>query len=384
MARNTNKKHFSLKDELFNRQKVRYLAGLFALSDADFDAAGFEEAVMERLVSLELKARIVWIADVLESYVNPDFTVACQQILAALPAPLDPALSDDDFGDFIFAPLGVFVVRNGLDSQYQALSMHVLKELTQRFSMEDSIRYFIDAYPEEVMCELEQWATDDNYHVRRLASEGTRPLLPWSARLQIPVDRPLAILDILYTDPTRYVVRSVANHLNDISKSDPDIVLQVLTRWHQQNAQDHKQSGDELSWLTSHALRTLIKQGHPGALQLLGYSLEPDVTVSDLCLDQSVLHGGGILSFSCEIEACVDEKLMIDYVVCFAKADGRMSEKIFKLKRCFVKKGDIVLIAKKHHFRADATTYRLYSGAHSLGLQINGQRYPQENFTLSL
>lgn len=105
---------FSLKDHLFNEAKVQYLANLFSAADKKFAAPAFVRDVMKHLRQLELKARIVHIATVLERFLATDFRVAAKQIVAALPEPLDPALTDDDFGDFIFAPLGEFVVRNGL------------------------------------------------------------------------------------------------------------------------------------------------------------------------------------------------------------------------------------------------------------------------------
>ncbi len=127
MAKQTN---FSLKDELFNRERVQYLSDLFAQSDASFDSKRFVASVMKDLKSLELKQRIVHIAARLEESLDPDFRVAAKQIVAALPPPLDPMLSDDDFGDFIFAPLGEYVVRNGLSRKHRALSMRTLKHLT--------------------------------------------------------------------------------------------------------------------------------------------------------------------------------------------------------------------------------------------------------------
>ncbi|PHS10301.1 MAG: hypothetical protein COA78_11495, partial [Blastopirellula sp.] len=173
---------FSLKDQLFNKNRVAYLADLFHAADTQFDSAGFVRDTMKQLKRLELKERIVHITGVLENYLATNFKDAAKQIAAALPAPLDPTKTDDDFGDFIFAPLGEFVVRNGLEKKHLKLSLKTLKAITQRFSMEDAIRAFINTHPDETLGELEKWSTDKNYHVRRLVSEGTRPLLPWSGR----------------------------------------------------------------------------------------------------------------------------------------------------------------------------------------------------------
>ena len=226
--KNKNSTGFSLKDQLFNREKVEYLAGLFRAADRRFDASGFVATTMSQLNQLELKERITHIATVLEDYLGSDFRIAAEQIVAALPRPLDPNCTDNDFGDFIIAPLGQFVVRNGLEAKHLRLSLKTLKAITMRFSMEDAIRAFINAHPTTTLKELERWSTDSNYHVRRLVSEGTRPLLPWSGRLSIDRSAPLRLLDTLHADPTRYVTRSVANHLNDLSKQDAQLVLGIL------------------------------------------------------------------------------------------------------------------------------------------------------------
>lgn len=259
---------FSLKDQLFNRERVEYLANLFAESLDEFEAEAFVRQTMRRLNRLELKQRIVHIAETLEKFLSSDFTVAAKQITTALPPPLDPHRNDDDFGDFIFAPLGEFVVRTGVDKKHLALSLRTLKALTMRFSMEDAIRTFINQHPDRTMKELEKWSRDSNYHVRRLASEGTRPRLPWSKRLDIDPAGAIGLLDNLHSDPTRYVTRSVANHLNDISKSDPGSVLETLKRWRAAERQEEK----ELAWMEKHALRTLVKQGDRDALRFLGGS----------------------------------------------------------------------------------------------------------------
>jgi len=171
---------FSLKDQLFNRDKIRYLAALFSTADSGFDGADFEARVMARLPDLELKERIVWIAEVLEHLLPQDFNTAAAVIESALPPPLDPTKTDDDFGDFIFAPLAEFVARNG--QQDLDLSLSLLEELTKRFSVEFAIRHFLNAHPAQTMAQMTRWASHKNYHLRRLASEGTRRHCPGGGR----------------------------------------------------------------------------------------------------------------------------------------------------------------------------------------------------------
>lgn len=369
---------FSLKDQLFNKDRIEYLAELFHTADEEFDEAGFVKASMKGLKQLELKERIVHIACALETFLASDYRVATKQIVKALPPPLDPAKTDDDFGDFIFGPLGEFVVRNGLTKRHLKLSLATLKALTQRFSMEDAIRSFINSHQVETLKELEIWSTDPHYHVRRLVSEGTRPLLPWSKRLTTDPLAAIPLLDRLHTDPTRYVTRSVANHLNDIAKSNPNVVLDTLKRWKKEQQQD----ASELQWICQHALRTLVKQGNQQALRFLGFRPHPKIEVSQLKMNRTKFKPGDVIEFSFNITSKRDESLMIDYVIDFVKANGKLSPKVHKIKKIFLKKDQSSVIQKKHKLHANATTYKLYPGTHRITLQINGTSLVTENFEI--
>jgi 3-methyladenine DNA glycosylase AlkC len=348
---------------------VAYLASCFSNVDSSFDAQGYVRTVMRGFNDLELKQRIVKLATVLEDYLHPDFRKAARQIVAALPPPLDPTLRDDDFGDFIFAPLGEFVVRRGLEGPHVSDALRTLKQVTMRFSMEDAIRYFIKTHPEQTLAELARWATDKNYHVRRLVSEGTRPLLPWSGRLSLATHITVPLLDVLHSDPTRYVTRSVANHLNDLTKSEPAVVLETLQRWQVWG----RQSEAELKWMTRHASRTLIKRGDPQALALLGFRAKPAISVTEFCLKSSHTRPGEALEFSFVVTAQRPESLVLDYVIEFVKANGRRAPKVFKIKQVELQPGRPLRVAKRHPFRAEATTFKLNPGTHRLTLQINGQ-----------
>jgi 3-methyladenine DNA glycosylase AlkC len=378
MARNTNGKGFSLKDELFNKKKVEYLGCLFAEVETSFNTKLFVEDVMKSLLSLELKQRIVCITKSLEQQLPKDFKKACLIITKALPPELDPTNTDDDFGDFIFAPLGEYVVRNGMKKELLDTSFATLKEITKRFSMEDAIRYFINAFPEETMQEFALWVHDDHYHVRRLVSEGTRPMLPWSGRINVEILAPIPYLDILHADSTRYVTRSVANHMNDIAKIKPDLVVTTLKQWKKEKKQGEK----ELDWMIRHSLRTLVKQGNKGALELLGYNTDPKIIVSTIAVKSGDIKLGESLEFSFSIIAQRDEKLMIDYVIDFVKANGETKPKVFKLKKVFMYKGETISVTKKHRFLADATTFKHYAGKHTVKLQINGNQQAVVPFKL--
>ncbi|MCD0462666.1 hypothetical protein [Roseiconus lacunae] len=369
---------FSLKDHLFNRDRVEYLAKQFHSADPEFKEGIFVRQVMQKLKNLELKQRIVLIAETLEKHLSSDFRIATEQIVNALPPPLDEALADDDFGDFIFAPLGEYVVRNGRSKRHLRRSLKTLQEITKRFSMEDAIRAFIRDFPDETVAELGKWATHRNYHVRRLVSEGTRPSLPWSGKVPLAVETPIPLLDQLYADPTRYVTRSVANHLNDISKQNPDLVIATLRRW----KKEKRQSPDELAWMTKHALRTLIKQGHSKTLTFLGYRTKPQIEVGDINLSVQQIHPGETLEFTFDVTAQRREALIVDYVIDFVKANGDRAGKVFKLSVTEIESQQTQTFRKRHKLHANATTFTLYPGTHGLTIQINGKPYVQSEFEL--
>jgi 3-methyladenine DNA glycosylase AlkC len=364
---------FSLKDHLFNAEKVAYLSALLSKSVGGFDRDRFESSVMERLPHLELKQRVALIAEILVDHLDPDFEKATAEIRAALPPPLDPTLNDDDFGDFIIAPFGKYVEDNGL--AYFAVSMGLLRDLTMRFSMEGSIRPFIDLRPEEALSLFGEWARDDNYHVRRLVSESTRPRLPWAPRISLDIEAPLPLLDLLHSDPTRYVTRSVANHLNDISKIEPGLVIDSLQRWRKAR----RQVPSELSWMENHALRTLVKAGDPTAMGFLGFSPQPQVD-TELAVHTPEVRPGNILSFSVLMRAKRDEDLMVDYAIDFVRKNGSRSRKVFKLRRLSLPAGRSATLVKRHPLRNNATTYTLYPGSHRLTVMVNGKAMATSEF----
>ncbi len=357
---------YSLKDQLFNAEKTRYLAGLFSGADAGFDGRKFETLVASRLTDLELKARITWIAECLETALPGNLPDVAHVLRAALPPPLDPTRNDDDFGDFIFAPLGEFVVRKGLE-HHPDLSLDLLQDITQRFSMEWAIRPYLNRWPDLVLARMQTWAQHPSTHVRRLVSEGARPRLPWGQAVDLAPETPLNLLDQLHGDATRYVTRSVANHLNDVTKKDPDLAMDRLQTWHG----EARQNTDELAWMTRHALRGLVKSGHPRALRMLGYDPDAKMSVA-LTLKPGPVHIGDALDFACHITVPIDTPVLVDYLIHFQRPSGKTSPKVFKLKQYVAKLSSSQTLEKRHKLKGDATTFQLIPGPHRLEIQVNG------------
>ncbi len=332
---------------------------------------------MARLAEFELKERINWIAECLAKHLPGPLPDTAPILRAALPPPLDPLLADDDFGDFIFSPLGEFVARAGLPDHVD-LALDLIEELTQRFSMEWAVRPYLNAHPDLVLNRMATWARHDSYHVRRLVSEGTRPRLPWGQAVGLSLDQPLDLLDVLHRDRTRFVTRSVANHLNDITKKDPEMALERLKTWAEQGTQDR----NELSWMTRHALRGLIKAGHPEAMTMLGYDPDADLNC-EISLKPGPVVIGSVLEFTCRIESAKDAPVLVDYVLWFRKADGGLRSKVFKLKTGMVKAATALEMTKSHRLKGNATTFRLFPGAHRVELQVNGQVRASADFELT-
>ncbi len=369
---------FSLKDALFNEPKVRQLAGEISAVYPAFDRDAFVSESVERFPQLELKARIAWLTECLRAHLPGGYREALEIILAALPPDLDPERTDDDFGDFIHAPYGDFVARYGLSEADLDVSLAALHEITRRFSAEGAIRPFLNTFPDQTLAVLNKWASDPNYHVRRLCSEGTRPLLPWNMRLTIPYRASMGILDRLHADPTRYVTRSVANHLNDVAKIDSNLVIERLRAWHKAGIQQPR----EILFMTNHALRTLIKQGNPDALQLIGVDLGAPVSLSDFELSPVVVIGDAV-EFSFVLSSPDDCEALVDFVIHFAGPNGKPGgRKVFKLRRFAIAAGIPLAVSKRHPMRGGMTTRSLYPGEHRLEIQVNGQIVASGTFLL--
>ena len=369
---------FLLKDHLFNPQKVEKIAAEIVAVYPRFNRDSFVSMTLSRFAALELKARISWIATTLKHHLPDPFDKACPILLQALPEPCNPALSDNNFGDFIYAPYSEFVAQNGCTAQHLDLSLEALKAITTRFSAEDAIRTFINVFPDQTLARLLEWAHDAHYHVRRLASEGTRPKLPWAQKINIPPEKALPILDKLHADPTRFVTRSVANHLNDISKFNPELVLTTLQKWADLKHQHHK----EIDYMTRHALRTLIKKGHAATLGYIGIYPPTQVTIENFRVLTPHVEAGKSLLFEFSLVASEDVRVLVDYIVHFKNKSGGYNQKVYKLGTLSLKKGESKPIQKHHPLKATMSTRTLYEGLHWIELQLNGQKMNRNSFYL--
>lgn len=356
---------------MYNEAYISTVSSAVEVVYPSFDSEGFKHRVFDNDWSTrELKDRMRHITTCLQHFL-PDTYQTALNILRE--SAKDKALQDYTFENMIFPD---FVEVYGLDD-WDA-SLPALEQFTQLSSAEFAVRPFIVQDSERMMVQMREWAHHENYHVRRLASEGCRSRLPWAMALPAFKQDPsptLPILEALKNDSSDYVTRSVANNLNDISKDNPQVVLDMLKNW-------QNDSTETIQWITSHALRTLIKAGDTQALALLGYG-EVEIAIDNFVINPDVVHLGADLTFSFDIRSrsAVPQALMVDYLMYFMKANGTQAPKVFKLRKLELAPHDSLRISKKHSFRA-ISTRRYYAGTHSIAIQVNGKILAQLDFDL--
>ncbi|MEP1207371.1 MAG: DNA alkylation repair protein [Rhizobiaceae bacterium] len=367
----------------FNPQMIARMGGHLARANVDFDADSFVRLACDDLEKLELKQRSNQIKDALVSTLGDDFHAACQTMINAL-HPVDDAqlgnmsMDDDGIRGWPIMPMADVVAERGLeDFDY---SMDVLAELTRRFSAEFAIRPFFNHDWRAALDKALVWAESDNFHVRRLASEGSRPRLPWG--LQIPqfVADPaplLPLLERLKGDSEEYVRRSVANNINDIAKDHPDVVAELAGRW-------MIGADRNTSRMVRHACRTLIKKGHAPTLAALGYG-KAKVRLDGFAISTKSVKLGQSLDFEIDLTSTgkSSQSLIVDFVIHYQRANGELSPKVYKWKSFELKPGETVKMAKKQAIR-QITTRVFYAGTHGLDIQINGETVASGTFELIL
>jgi len=371
-------KKFSLKDHLFNEVKVTQLSNEISVVYPEFDGQAFIQHNISKFPDLELKERIICISEGLKKFLPENYRSGTDIILKALPDPLDENGNDNDFGDFIYAPYSEYVANYGCNYQDLDFSLNAIKEITKRFSAEYAIRKFINNFPEETLETISKWTSDQNYHVRRLCSEGTRPKLPWGQKISINPTQSLSILEKLYYDPTRFVTRSVANHLNDYTKINPEVIIQTIKKW----VKSQKQEEKEMQFITKHALRNLVKDGNQVALEILSFSNGEGISISQLTFPASVMVGQ-TFNFSFFIHSVEDKRVVVDYTVYFQNKMGEMyNKKVYKLVIIDIEAEKNISVSKNHPFRANMTTRTLYPGIHRIDIQVNGEVKAKFEFEL--
>ncbi|MEU6702010.1 DNA alkylation repair protein [Pseudonocardia sp. NPDC046786] len=292
------------------------------------------------------------------------------------------ALGDPAFDRWMIWPVTEAVAVRALDGTAEHFKdgLDLLAALTPRLTSEFAVRHFLRVDLPTVLEVAHDWTESADAKVRRLATEGTRPLLPWAKRVPALLTDPAAtgpLLDRLYLDPDEGVRRSVANHINDVSRLDSGVAVSATRRWTSATPDEHT------TRLVRHALRTLVKAGDRDALAQLGIGDGAAVTVDELALHTPSVPIGDALEFTATLTNTGErsERVVVDYVIHHRKADGSLRPKVFKLSNRTLGAGETVRIRRRHSFQV--VTTRVYrTGDHLIELQVNGVRRDRREFRL--
>lgn len=352
---------------------VTALAKQFKAIEPSFKRSKFIKNVFdENWGSRELKDRMRHISMCMGKFLPSDYPKAVKRLRQI--ADLDRPSSYSSLADMCFPD---FIEVHGLNDP--DISLPALGFLTRFSSSEFAIRPFIIKYPEITMAQMRVWALNENHHIRRLASEGCRPRLPWAMALPEFKKDPapiLPILELLKEDESDYVRRSVANNLNDIAKDHPELVLEIGENWLGKSV--------HTDWIIKHASRTLLKQGHSKALALFGFTKNPQLKINEFNLSTSKLAIGERMnfSFSIYIESKNKVKLRIEYGIYYMKANGKLSRKVFYITEGEYSSNSTQNFYRKQSF-ANLSTRKHYPGSHKIVLIINGIEMLERDFELT-
>jgi len=351
--------------EIYSPSVVNGLGKAVAKVDPAFDLPQFSRRVFDRSwKNRELKDRMHHISRHLYEGMSGTYPQKIKRLMK-----ISPQFNGLPY--LIFPDIVEIYGQNDWD-----VSIKALEHFTPMCSSEFAVRPFILKDPKRMINVMKSWSTHANEHVRRLASEGCRPRLPWAMGLPDFKRDPspiLPILEQLKTDDSEYVRRSVANNLNDISKDHPELALQLAARWLKQFPETRQ--------LVKHACRTLLKQGNQKAMKLFGYDHQADVKIVQLKMDEPKIKIGGIIGFSFDItlSAPTPTMLRVEYAIDYVKLRGRYGRKVFKItERNF--KGTETL--SRRHRVHDMTTRVHNPGIHHLHVLINGTTRATTTFML--
>lgn len=359
--------------DIYNKPFYERLAASLEKVVPNFVAKKFMKAILtDAFYNMEWKERVQHTTRILHHFMPSNFAESAklmEEIVAQLRA--------DDFGEqgLVFMFLPDYIATYGLDDYEN--SVKALEFLTQFISAEFAVRPFLLKYGDRLMADMLQMSTHRNHHVRRFASEGSRPRLPWGAAIPALKKDPtliLPILENLKNDPSEYVRRSVANNLNDITKDNPDVVIGIAKKW--------KGLGKETDDIIKHACRSLLKSGHPEILSFYGLDAN-HLSVTDFKIETPKINIGGEVEFSFTIknEDTIERYIRLEYTVYYLKNNGNLAGKVFKINEKSYPAGAEAKIKRKQSFKL-ITTRTFYKGHHKLSIMVNGKETAIGDFEL--
>lgn len=371
--------------DMYNKQFFDRFTNDLKLVINDLDAHEFVSRVMDdEWENREYKQRVSHIATILKSFLPADYKDAIAKILQLLDYVKDtlPDFSKIDDKNFSLltleygAVLDNYVEQCGLDD-YET-SIKAIEKITQFTSCEFVTHSFIVKYPDKMMKQMLVWSKHEHWGVRRLASEGCRPRLPWAMALPKLKENPapiIPILENLKNDPSRFVRLSVANNLNDIAKDNPETVIELAKKW--------KGESEEVDWVIKHGCRTLLKQGNPEVMKLFGFDSIKNISIEDFQISMPKVKVGNSLEFSFNLLNNDNKKVKIrlEYGIYYQKANGTLAKKVHRISEKEYAGSSVTRITRKHSFRV-VTTRKFHLGLHQVAIIINGNEFEKHDFEL--
>jgi 3-methyladenine DNA glycosylase AlkC len=350
----------------FTNETVTKMADEIQKHFSKFDKQKFMQLVFdENFESKELKERMRHVSICLHEVLPKDYKQATEILKKA--APKVKGFEAMCFPDF--------VELYGLNDW--ETSLPALKHFTQFASSEFAIRPFLDKDPEKGMQLMHECAEDEHANVRRFASEGCRPRLPWAMALPKFKKDPgliLPVLEKLKNDDSEFVRRSVANNLNDISKDNPKIALDICEKWYGET--------ENTNAIVKHACRSLLKAGDKRALILFGFGDPAKIKIENLKLSRENIRISEELhfSFDLKVEEKKECKIRLEYAIFYMKANGKLAKKIFQIIEKEYPPGSYSLKRKQSFI--DMTTRKHYPGEHQISIIVNGEEKAKKSFEL--
>ena len=322
--------------------------------------------------ALALKERMSHTTNIVHRFMPSDFLKAAE-VLVALVTSLDKAGIKEGSVEFMFLP--EYIETYGIEHLQKA--NETMERITQFTSGEFAVRPFLIKYEKPMLAQMCQWSTHQNHLVRRLASEGCRPRLPWAMALPAYKNDPtniLPILDRLISDPVEIVRRSAANNLNDIAKDNPQVVIDFVKK--------HIGKSLQVDKTLKHGSRTLLKQACAESLKLFGYDSKGLTLVSFDIQTPKVRFGDyAEFSFTLKNTSTVSKKIRLEYAVYFMKKKGELAKKVFKISERDINPNEQHQVIRKQSFKAISTRV-FYPGKHQVSIILNGKEFAAKDFIL--
>ena len=358
---------------LFTPEVITQLGNTIKQISNNFNLEQFNTDVFNHeWEALELKGRMKHVTQKLHKQLPKDYNQAIDIIVGIT----DIIEKENTQMNITHMVMPNYVELYGVDHLQKSIA--AMEKITQFVSCEFAVRPYIIKYPKQMMKQMLQWSKHPHQNVRRFASEGCRPRLPWAVALPDLKKDPapiFPILENLKNDESDFVRKSVANNLNDISKDHPDVVLDMASQW--------KGTSKNTDWIVKHACRTLLKQAHPKAMSLFGFNHSDDIKVNDFKINTPKVVFGNHLDFSFSIKNNGSEAttIRLEYYIYFIKANGSLAKKIFKISEKNYSASSNNIVQRKHAIKP-ITTRKYYPGLHQIALVVNGKELHKHDFEL--